>query len=352
MSGARAQVVGLPGAGHWTQRVGAFTEVPRLIAHLGGDPAAALAEAGLAANALAHPENRVPFAACLRLLALAAERTACPHFGLLAGRMWHLCDMGIAGEIARHSSTVGRALEAFTVYQHLNTDAGMTFLLERDGYVDLGYARVAGASIGGAQMHDAVLVACMNAMEELAGPDWRPYEVLLPRAKPRDILQYRALFKITPHFDADQCALRFPAQDMLRPVAGADPAKRLAAEQRAATVVRPLQLLPQVYRALRKLMLENRHSGDEVAHMLGMHRRTLNRRLKERGTTFQEILDEVRFEVARDLLANSDIQLDDVAAALGYAAVTPFMRTFRRWSGTPPGRWRREARAASLLLAA
>jgi AraC-like DNA-binding protein len=103
--------------------------------------------------------------------------------------------------------------------------------------------------------------------------------------------------------------------------------------------------MQQVYRGLRRLMLENRHSGDDLAQLLAMHRRTLNRRLKAEGITFQRVLDEVRFEIARDLLANSNVHLDDVAATLGYAAVTPFMRTFRRWSGTTPGQWRRSVLA-------
>jgi len=99
-------------------------------------------------------------------------------------------------------------------------------------------------------------------------------------------------------------------------------------------------------------MLDNRHSGDDLARMLSMHRRTLNRRLKAEGTTFQRVLDEVRFEIARDLLSNSSVHLDDIAATLGYAAVTPFMRTFRRWSGTTPGQWRRSVRAEGNEVAA
>ena len=75
--------------------------------------------------------------------------------------------------------------------------------------------------------------------------------------------------------------------------------------------------------------------------MLAMHRRTLNRRLKAQGMTFQEILDQVRYEVARELLAETQVAIDDIAAALGYASVSPFVRSFGRWSGTTPGRWRR-----------
>jgi AraC-like DNA-binding protein len=102
-------------------------------------------------------------------------------------------------------------------------------------------------------------------------------------------------------------------------------------------------LLEQVFRALRLLLIEGRKSGDDVAHALAMHRRTLNRRLRAQGTTFQAVLDQVRFGVARQLLSASEVPLDDVAATLGYAGVSPFMRSFQRWTGTTPGRWRRAA---------
>jgi AraC-like DNA-binding protein len=94
-------------------------------------------------------------------------------------------------------------------------------------------------------------------------------------------------------------------------------------------------------RSIRLLMLSGHVSGEDTATMLSMHRRTLNRRLKARGTTFQAELDRVRFEVARQLLEGTRLPLDDVAASLAYASVSPFMRSFRRWTGTTPGHWRR-----------
>ena len=59
-----------------------------------------------------------------------------------------------------------------------------------------------------------------------------------------------------------------------------------------------------------------------------------------------------KIEIAKDLLSNSNVHLDDIAATLGYAAVTPFMRTFRRWSGTTPGQWRRSVRSEERATAA
>jgi AraC-like DNA-binding protein len=339
-----------PKARTWTQRVAGFVALPELIRQLGGDPEAVLLHAGLERSALSHPDNRVPYSAVLRALDSAAVSTGCEHFGLLAGRLFHLSCMGLVGELVRHSPTVGRALDALTVYQHLNSEGGLAFLLNRGDYVDLGYAPYHAAGAGSAQAGDAALAVAMNIMLELCGPTWRPYEVFLNRAKPRNVTQHRAFFKVVPRFDAECGVLRFPARDLARNVIDADPDAYRRAEE-AARNARPPEFMQQVYRGLRRLMLDNRHSGNDLAQLLSMHRRTLNRRLKAQGTTFQQVLDDVRFEVARDLLANSNVHLDDIAATLGYAAVTPFMRTFRRWSGTTPGHWRRSVREGQREIA-
>jgi AraC-like DNA-binding protein len=315
-----------------------------LIRQLGGNPEAVLRDAGLELSALDSPDGRIPYEAMVRVLDLAARSTGCGHIGLLAGRLYHLSELGLVGELVRNSPTVGRALEALTVFQHLNSEGGLAFLLKRGDYVDLGYAPYHGAGPGIAQVCDAALAAAMNIMLEVCGPTWRPYEVFLPHAKPRDVTQHRAFFKVAPRFDAEFSVLRFPARDLARTVLDADPHALRRCEQAARSAGAP-EFMQQVYRGLRRLMLENRHSGDDLAQMLSMHRRTLNRRLKAEGTTFQRVLDEVRFDIARDLLSNSNAHLDDIAATLGYAAVTPFMRTFRRWSGTTPGQWRRNVRS-------
>jgi len=141
-------------------------------------------------------------------------------------------------------------------------------------------------------------------------------------------------------FHSEFCALRFPAHCLDQPIEGADPARLQIAEREADSIGRG-SLLQRVYRALRMLLLTGASSGNAVAQMLTMHRRTLNRHLEQHGASFQEVLDQVRFEVARQLLQETHLAIDDIAEALGYASVTPFMRSFQRWSGTTPGRWRR-----------
>lgn len=91
------------------------------------------------------------------------------------------------------------------------------------------------------------------------------------------------------------------------------------------------------------LLLAGTSSGDELAQALSRHRRALSRRLRAQGTTFQKVLDEVRFEVARQLLERSRTPIDEVAVALCYGDVSAFMHAFRRWTGTAAAQWRKVA---------
>lgn len=330
-----------------TQRIGAFTRLPALIRQLGADPDALLAEAGLAANALDQPEDKVPYAALTALVARMSARTACPHLGLLVGRMWQLSELGVLGEAVRNSRTVGDALRTLAVHQHLNSGGGLVFTTEDAGVAELGYAiyhpRIEGASL----YLDAVLTAGSNYLRDLVGPSATPTEVLFAHPKPPDLAPYRAVFRVTPRFESERTVLRFPAAWLARPVIGADPAKFADAMSRIERAGRGA-LLQQVTRAVRILMLSDEISGEAAAQALAMHRRTLNRRLKAQGTTFQEVLDRVRAEAACQLLEGTRTSLDDIAATLGYASVSAFMRAFRRWTGVAPGQWRRGVRRDSI----
>ncbi|HSQ80630.1 MAG TPA: AraC family transcriptional regulator [Casimicrobiaceae bacterium] len=325
-----------------TQHVGALSQLPALIRQLGADPVKLLAQAGLAPDALDEPGQRISYSALGRFLRESADSCNCGHLGLLAGRMWHLADLGVAGEIVANSATVGEALQSFAMHQHLNSDGGLAYLMPRGETVELGYAIYGTAATGRELIYDTALAVGFNVLREICGPDFVPAEVLFPHAAPPDIWPYRNVFRVSPRFNSEVCALRFPVHWMNRPVEGADPRRLRAAQQRAAQAGSG-PLLQQVHRALRVMLLSGKSSGDALAGMLSMHRRTLNRRLRAEGVTIQQVLDQTRFAVARELLAGSRVSLDDVAATLGYSGVSAFMRTFRRWSGTTPGRWRREA---------
>ena len=324
----------------WTQRVGGCVALPLLFRELAADPIAVLAAAGLPGDALDRPHARIGYAAFGRLLAVAAERTRCDHVGLLAGRMLTLADLGALGARVRQCGTVGAALRAYVAQQGRDSEGALAFIVEGAVTTELGYAIYHPYVEGTDQIYDFALAAMANYLRELCGPTWMPSEVLLPHARRSPEAPYRALLRANPRFDAEIAVIRFPSRWMARPVVHDEATPPVRAGNPLDRDPAP-DVVQQVFRALRRQLLEGRASGDHVAQALGMNRRTLNRRLKARGLTFQLILHELRFGVARQLLSTSHIGLYDLAANLGYAGTSPFARTFSRWSGTAPGRWRR-----------
>ncbi len=79
-----------------------------------------------------------------------------------------------------------------------------------------------------------------------------------------------------------------------------------------------------------------------VASTLGMSERTLQRRLTDEGTTFKQLLTQVRHELAREYLADPKLDIKEVAFLVGYEDQNSFYRAFRHWEGDTPSSWRSE----------
>jgi AraC-like DNA-binding protein len=105
----------------------------------------------------------------------------------------------------------------------------------------------------------------------------------------------------------------------------------------------PLPLSAQVRHLLRPLLLTGHMRMADVAERLGMHPRTMRRRLRAEGTTFEAIRNEVRQVAARELLRLGDLSIADISATLDYSTPSSFVHAFRRWCGTSPGLWRTAA---------
>lgn len=327
----------------WTQRAGALYLLPGLLHDLGLDPESILVSTGLSPSALDHPDNRISYAAAGRLLATSAQAADRPDIGLLAGQVWTLDYMGLVGQLMKHSNTLGDALRTLAIYQRLNSEGGTVYLSESQEVAILGYAvhqpRVAGIEY----IYDTVMASGRNLIHELLGQHPNLLKVVFARARPIDPQPYRDLFQARLQFDGDHTALYLSKRVLDQPLPGADPKLRRQLEARveAATAT---DLLVRLHRALRLLLLSGDGSGDYVAEQLAMHRRTLHRRLKAQGTTFQQVLDGVRWDLSRQLLGHTALTLGKVAAATGYADTSTFVRAFHRWSGTTPAKWREAQR--------
>jgi AraC-like DNA-binding protein len=240
----------------------------------------------------------------------------------------------------RYSATLRTGLQTFVVYQHLNNQGMAAFLLEDKGIASLGCAVYQKNAEFIDHICDAFLAVACNIMRELWGSRWAPEEVLFSRTKPADVGAYRRFFRAPCRFDQERTAIFFPTALLNRPMPEANPERLRRLEQQAQTIGKG-ELLSRLRRALRILLLSGRASAQEVASLLFLNRRTLNRHLNQQGMNFQRVLDEIRFETACQLLDNTQLPLTDIAASLGYSESSAFTRAFRRWCGMVPSRRRR-----------
>ena len=91
---------------------------------------------------------------------------------------------------------------------------------------------------------------------------------------------------------------------------------------------------------MKKRLATRRPDVPAIARELAISDRTLQRRLAEEGTRFQDVLAEARRELAHEYLANHQLEMGDVAFLLGFDDQNSFFRAFRQWEGETPARWR------------
>jgi AraC-like DNA-binding protein len=320
--------------------VGPLVALPGLLAELGVDADAALSEAGLDAEMLARPDNLVPYASLAKVVREAARRAQCPHLGVLLGARWQPEQFGVLWELMQCSTTVGEALHSYTLHQRLYSQSAAAYFAEYPHSAVIAYVvHDPGVDEERPLAHDVGIAHGMALLRTLCGAGFRAIEVELPRARPDDVEPYRRHFGCPVRFDAPHAMIRFAIADARRPLPGADPVRKRAIEDAVAARI-DRQLVPLLYRSLRLLLLEGDVSGDALVRQLAIHRRTLNRRLREQGTTFKALLDEVRYDVARELLRDTAMTILEISGAIGYADGSCFTRAFRAWSGLPPAEWR------------
>jgi AraC-like DNA-binding protein len=88
------------------------------------------------------------------------------------------------------------------------------------------------------------------------------------------------------------------------------------------------------------MVLSGTSSAESVALLFGIHERTLRKRLTAEGTNLQQLVSQARFELAKQLLENTQLPISEIAAALHFADAAVFSRAFRSWSKTSPREWR------------
>ncbi len=324
-------------------RVAALRGFDELVSQLGGDPAALLKSERIDPGAFASPDNRISYAAMIRLLEGTARELKCPDFGLRLSAFQDINILGPAAMIALYSDTVGACLEAIATYFYVHTRGGAVRLVRTaPGQSKLTFEVLISGLHAKRQINELSLGIGQRLLEMLVAPDFRSERVEFSHRQPDDLRPLRRRFGRQLAFDCPVNAISIPEERLARVVPTANREfRRIAIEYVREHLggaednrVRRVALLAH------QLLPTGRCSLATVAEVLGVHQRTLQRELRAAGTDFRRILDGARQGLAIDYLNDTRAGLAQIAAMLGYRDQAAFNNAFRRWFGVPPGRWR------------
>jgi AraC-like DNA-binding protein len=195
--------------------------------------------------------------------------------------------------------------------------------------------------------HDAELTMgmAMNLVRHVLGDGWHPQEVLFEHSRPDDGEQHRQVFGAQVRFDQPCNGLLIPKADIAgQAMPGSDPVLLMLVKDaihQLGGAVGGDDLYGRVEAAVAQQLPAGEPSLEAVAHAVNLGPSTLQRRLRERGASFSQVVEQVRQRLAQRYLREGLSSVTQLAQLLGYSETSAFSRAFRRWHGLSPRQWQR-----------
>lgn len=320
--------------------------VAELIADLGQDPVAIAIESGIPPEALVDRDIPIPGERVVALFELAATRCGVRDFALRLARRQGLHVLGPLWTVIRSAPSVRVAMQDLAANFDFHTSAAQVRVDEEPQSVAICYDTRVRAPAQDVQTIELGLGILCLALRSMLGPDWRPVAVQFRHAPPPDARPHRALFGDLTLFDQDRNALVLDYTAYAAPLrAGSGRTHTILARALAAKAPSRAGDTVRVELMIRALLPDTLVDLAAVARELGLPARTLQHRLTQEGTSFQQILDRVRLELAEKYLTGSSLRLGQIAEILRFADSSAFSRFVRLKTGRPPSQIRAEGPA-------
>lgn len=316
--------------------------------------APALAAAGIHARELSSAGARINGERFEPLLLELIRRSGDPLFGLRTSEHIDTDVYDVMGHIAMNTATILEALDKVMRYEKLVGDMGTTTIVVMDDLSQVRWHCRYPRQPVRRHLIENVLASWLRYARGLAGNnELAPREVWLEHGPPvhaNPQLEYQRLFGCPVRFHQPYSALVGTSALLSLPLPGQprnppDPAQLSRLEEQATRRLQqlgvPLGLVGQV-----RLRLEAALGGPlpdraQMAAILNMTPRTLYRRLRAEGSGWQQLLNQVRLDAAKQQLRGGRLPQSQIARELGYADIRCFQRVFKQHLGITPGAFRR-----------
>lgn len=307
-----------------------------------------LRQAGLARADLASPEARIPYAAFMALIEAAALLLAEPAYGLKLGASHDVRDNGLLGFIALNSPTLRDALVNVQRYLAV-TNEGTDAVLQSAGPVSALRFRDADPALRGLR-HNSERVAAqfVKGAREMTQAKATPVRVEFIHVRPNERIDYEGILGCPVRFQAEWDAIVYSEETLRLPVIGADNRLLATLEGACRKIIGPRPAKNDIVHAVREYVVHRLAKGtapfEDVARHFRMSSKTLERRLRDRDTSYRDLVDAVRCDLAKHYLTDTDMRLPQIAYLLGYSEPGPLVRAFRRWTTRTPMEYRQQHR--------
>ncbi len=313
----------------------------------GIDPAPLLQRVGLSERDLNKPENRISAAAQAGFLEYAAEALHDQAFGFHLATEANPRELGLVFYVASAAKDLGEAIALLVRYCRIVNEAIRVQLTRRSSDLVIEVHLAGVPRFRAAQNTELAIAVVLKSLREITGRNVRPAKITLVHMRNSDFPEFERFCGCPVEFGGSSDQLVFSNQSLALPLITEDmhlldalrPICDEAAKQRETA---PGSLRALVENEAQKLLPQGRARRHNVAKKLALSTRTLARRLASEGTTFEEVVDELRRSLALQYVKTSSIPLSQIAWLLGYEGPTSFNQAFRRWTGRRPSALRAE----------
>lgn len=304
-------------------------------------PVTWLQSCGLNGQQLDEPNFQPDYTLFNRLIQSALTLSNEPALGLLVGEQLHINTHGILGFAALQSASLRQTIQLLERYLALRTTLVSLRHIhdaeKRQEHLQLIPCYPLGAIE--CSVLEAVLLAIKNVLSAIAQGSIPLQQVSFPAPTPDYAPLAQTLFACPVLYVQPWAGLTFASDWLDQPLRMADPEAFREAELICQRELNKLNQVTSLSTRIRRLMLEkyyNAPSLEVTARLFHLTPRTLHRRLTDEGTSFKQIYEEVRHDLAIEHLKAGRLSVKEIAYALGYNDVANFRRAFKRWQGVPP----------------
>ena len=313
----------------------------RLLQEYGCDPEPIFHDNDIDPEVVKKPGTRLAYSDVIGLWNNVIEIVKDPCIGLRVAEYWHPSDMNALGFAWLASGNLNEAFNQLIRYTRCVSEAVEVAIEKTDNSFKIVYNNKM-ADEASYTLIDASLALLVKMCRINLGDQLNPIDVHLGHPPPSCFDNYDRYFKANIYFDSSKNSFSISSDDFKKPLLSSNPYLLEINDQFLIKYMATLDeddIITRAKAEIMEMLPTGNLSDDKISKKLIMSVRTLQRKLKSKGTTYQTIVNETRKGLAIKYIQNPNLRLEEIAFLVGYSEYSTFSRAFKRWTGCAPSEY-------------